>query len=305
MSTEAAPRTARPAPALTRWRRRGGLAAVMFAVPAVAVFAVFAWWPLVRSLIMSVQSTNFVTTTWVAFENFERVLTDPLLGQALLNSLYFAGLALVFGFPVPLLVATVIAEMRRTRQLATVLVFIPVILPSVVTILLWREFYDPSPNGVFNSILGALGAGPVPWLQQASTAMPSLVLMSTWAAFGQATIIILAALMSIPSELYEAAEIDGASLWQRFWHVTLPQLRMVLLVLLLLQIIGTLQVFAEPFLLTNGGPENRTISLLLLIYNYAFLYGDFGAASALSLLLALLLAVVSAVYLSLTRRWSR
>jgi multiple sugar transport system permease protein len=129
--------------------------------------------------------------------------------------------------------------------------------------------------------------------------------MATWAAFGQGTVIFVAALMSIQSELYEAAEIDGASLLRRFWHVTLPQLRTVVLVLLLLQIIGTLQVFAEPFLLTGGGPENKTVTVLLLIYNYAFVYGDFGAATALSLLVAVVLAAVSALYLFVTRKWSQ
>ncbi|MEV7631946.1 sugar ABC transporter permease [Microbacterium sp. NPDC089318] len=277
---------------------------LLFALPTIAVFAAFAWWPLLRALVMSLQRTNFIVTNWVGFDNFARVLTDPLLGQAVLNSIYFTVLAALLGFPIPLFAAVFIAEMRRTRNLATVLVFIPVILPPVVTILLWREFYDPGPTGLFNSILGAVGLGPVPWLQDGLTAMPSLVLMATWAAFGQGTIIFLAALMSIQTELYEAAEIDGASLVRRFWHITLPQLRTVILVLLLLQIIGTLQVFTEPFLLTNGGPENKTITVLLLIYNYAFVYGDFGAATALSLMLAIALALVSAVYLALTRKWS-
>lgn len=289
----------------TSWVRRGGPIVALFALPTIAVFAVFAWWPLLRGLVMSFQRTNFIVTSWVGFDNFDRVLSDPFLGQAALNTGYFTILAALFGFPVPLLAATFIAEMRRTRHLATVLVFIPVILPPVVTILLWREFYDPGPTGLFNSLLGGVGLGPVPWIQDSLTAMPSLVLMATWAAFGQGTIIFLAALMSIQTELYEAAEIDGASLMRRFWHITLPQLRTVILVLLLLQIIGTLQVFTEPFLLTNGGPENKTLTILLLIYNYAFVYGDFGAATALSLMLAIVLAIVSAAYLYLTRRWSR
>lgn len=294
-----------PGPARPRRSRRWRLDAWAFALPTILVFALFSWWPLVRGLALSFQRTNFLETSWVGLQNFTRVLTDPLLTQAITNTAYFALLAALFGFPIPLLAATLIAEMRRSRQLATVLVFIPVIMPPVVSILLWREFYDPGENGLFNAILAPLGIGPVAWLQDGLTAMPSLVVMATWAAFGQGTVIFVAALMSIHSELYEAAEIDGASLLRRFWHVTLPQLRTVILVLLLLQIIGTLQVFSEPFLLTGGGPENKTLTVLLLIYNYAFVYGDFGAATALSLLLALVLAAVSAVYLFVTRKWSQ
>ncbi|MBP2351626.1 multiple sugar transport system permease protein [Kribbella aluminosa] len=291
-----------PAPARPRRIR---VDALIFGLPTILVFALFSWWPLLRGLALSFQHTNFLQTTWVGLENFNRVLSDPLLGQAVTNTAYFALLAALFGFPVPLLAATLIAEMRHSRQLATVLVFIPVILPPVVGILLWREFYDPGKDGLFNSLLGVAGIGPVAWLQDSITAMPSLVLMATWSAFGQGTVIFVAALMSIRSELYEAAEIDGASLLRRFWHITLPQLRTVVLVLLLLQIIGTLQVFTEPFLLTGGGPENKTMTVLLLIYNYAFVYGDFGAATALSLLLAVVLAAVSAGYLFATRKWSR
>lgn len=134
--------------------------------------------------------------------------------------------------------------------------------------------------------------------------MPSLVLEATWAAAGSTVLIYLAALSSVPGELYEAAEIDGASIWRRVWHVTLPHLRGVLLIMLLLQIIGTFRIFTEPFVLTDGGPEDSTVTILLLIYRYAFIYGDYGTAAALGVLLAVALGVISAVYLRLTRKWS-
>jgi multiple sugar transport system permease protein len=137
--------------------------------------------------------------------------------------------------------------------------------------------------------------------------MPSLVLESTWANAGATVIIYLAALTGVNPELYEAASVDGATLWQKVWRVTLPQLRGVLLVTLILQIIGTAQVFLEPFLFTSGGPANATLTVLLLIYDYAFgnsLGGDYGMATALSLMLAGFLAVFSLVYLWATRSWS-
>jgi multiple sugar transport system permease protein len=149
--------------------------------------------------------------------------------------------------------------------------------------------------------------GPYPWLQSSSWAMPSLVLESTWANAGATVIIYLAALTGVSAELYEAAAVDGATLWQKVWHVTLPQLRGVLLVTMILQIIGTAQVFLEPFLFTSGGPANATLTVLLLIYNYAFgnsLGGDYGMATALSLMLAAVLAAFSLAYMRATRSWS-
>ncbi len=137
--------------------------------------------------------------------------------------------------------------------------------------------------------------------------MPSLVLESTWANAGGTIIIYLAALTGVNPELYEAASVDGAGLWKKIWHVTLPQMRTVLLVTMILQIIGTAQVFLEPYLFTSGGPDNATLTVLLLIYNYAFgnsLGASYGEAAALSLMLVAFLAVFSLIYLRATRAWS-
>ena len=310
MAVDAQPtirRQSRPIPArLWSWVRHGGISTFLFFVPLLFTFGYFAWWPILRSLALALQKTNLITEpTWVGLENFQRVLADPILGTAALNTLWFATLALVIGFPVPILLATLMAELRRTRQVASVLVYLPVIIPPVVAVLLWKQFYDPSPDGLFNAALGVVGLGPFPWLQDGATAMPSIVVQATWAGFGQSTIIYLAALMSIQSELYEAAEMDGARVFRRFWHVTLPQMRGIMLLMLLLQIIGTMQVFTEPFVMTGGGPENKTVTVLMLIYNYAFMQGDYGKATALSLLLAVVLSIVSAIYLRATRSWSK
>ncbi len=294
-----------PAAALLSWVRGGGVGTLVMFLPLLLTFGYFAWWPIAKSLILAFQRTDLITEpTWVGLSNFERVLADPLLWTALGNTAWFAVLALVIGFPLPILMAVVMAELRRSRQITSVLAYLPVIIPPVVSVLLWKQFYEPSGTGLFNSALTALGIEPVGWLQEPALAIPSIVIQSTWASAGTATIIYLAALMSIRTELYDAAEVDGASILQRTWHVTLPQLRGVILLMLLLQLIGTMQVFTEPFVMTGGGPENRTVTLLMLVYNYAFLSGDFGKATALSLLLAVGLGLLSAVYLRLTRKWS-
>jgi len=202
----------RAKPARPRRGRGGGMATLLFALPLILTFAVFSWWPILQSFVMSLQSTNLITSEWVGLDNFVTVLSDPILGRAVLNTLYFALLALVFGFPLPILLAVLVSEVRRGRGFYSALVYLPVVIPPVVAVLLWKFFYDASPTGVFNTILGWVGIAPQPWLQNAASAMPSLVLEATWAAAGGSVIIYLAALLSVPSELYDAAEVDGASL---------------------------------------------------------------------------------------------
>ena len=290
------------------WVRNGGLSAFLFLLPLLLVFGAFSWYPIVRTVIMSLQHTNLVQpATWAGLANFGTVIHDPLFPIAVKNTIEFALIALVFGYPIPLIAAVLMSEVRRRRGLYSVLAYLPVVIPPVVAVLLWKTFYDGGPTGVFNTILGWVGLGPYPWLQSQQTALPSLVLESTWANAGATVIIYLAALVGVNQELYEAASVDGASLWRKIWHVTLPQIRGVLLVTLILQIIGTAQVFLEPYLFTSGGPANSTLTVLLLIYNYAFgnsLGGDYGAATALSLMLAGFLAIFSLVYLRATRSWS-
>ncbi|GGN16689.1 sugar ABC transporter permease [Lentzea pudingi] len=269
---------------------------------ALVVFAIFSWWPIVRGVVLSFQQVNFVTSPdWVGWENFERLFADPLFGVAWRNTLYFTLLALVLGFGVPFLTAVVLNELRHAKGYFRLLVYLPVMLPPVVTALLWKWFYDPGP-GLFNSVLRGLNLPTLQWLDSASTSMISLVLVITWANMGSATLIYLAALQTIPGELYEAADLDGAGIVKKVWHVTIPQTKFVILMLLLLQVVATMQIFTEPFIMTGGGPEESTVTVLLLLYRYAFYYNDFGTASALSLILFAVLGVFSFLYLKITRK---
>ena len=313
--TEPAPLTRAPSAGRGRfrrtpltWARHGGLSTLLFLLPLLLVFGAFSWYPIVRLVLMAFQHTNLVQpATWVGFQNFSEVIHDPLFPIAVKNTAEFAGLALVFGYPVPLAVAVLISEVRKRRGLYSALAYLPVVVPPVVAVLLWKFFYDAGPSGVFNTMLHWVGIGPQPWIQSENTAMPSLVLESTWANAGGTVIIYLAALTGVNAELYEAASVDGAGLWKKIAHVTLPQMRTILLVTLILQIIGTAQVFLEPYLFTSGGPDNATITVLLLIYNYAFgnsLGASYGEAAALSLMLVAFLAVFSLIYLRATRSWS-
>ena len=170
----------------------------VLALPLLLTFTYFAWWPLFRAVILSAQHTNLIDgAEWVGFENFRRVLDDPLLWTAIKNTAWFAFLALVFGFPVPIVLALLMSESRRWRGLFSTLAYLPVVVPPVAAILLWNVFYDATPSGTFNTVLGWVGLGPYPWYQSTSWAMGSIVLLATWSAAGATVIIYLAALTGV------------------------------------------------------------------------------------------------------------
>lgn len=292
-----------PPAAADRRRRRltDQLRAYGFLLGGLVCFALFSWYPAIRAVVIAFQEyTPGADPEWVGTANFTRVLNDPEFGAAWRNTLTFTLLALLLGFAVPFVLALVLGELRHAKAFFRVVVYLPVMIPPVVSALLWKWFYDPG-AGLANEALRSLHLPTSNWTNGADTALISLVVVATWANMGGTVLIYLAALQSIPGELYEAAELDGANLLQRVRHVTVPQTRFVILMLMLLQIIATMQVFTEPFVITGGGPENATVTVLYLIYKYAFLYNDFGGACALSVMLLALLGVFSAGYLRLTR----
>ena len=277
------------------------LMAYGFLIAGIMCFALFSWYPLVRGVILSFQQVNFVTDpSWVGLDNFDALFADPLFWTAWRNTLEFTGIALVLGYLVPLGISVLLNELRHFKGFFRVAIYLPVMLPPIVVVLLWRYFYDPG-NGLFNALLRAVHLPESQWIQSPKTAMISLVLVSTWANMGGATLMYLAALQNIPGELYEAAELDGAGIWQRLRYVTIPQLRFIMLIMLLLQVIATMQVFIEPFQLT-GTTNPDTVTVMVLIYRYAFTVNhDFGLAAAMSVLLFIVLGAFSAIYLRLTR----
>jgi multiple sugar transport system permease protein len=282
-------------------RLRRNLTGHGFLIGAVLCFIVFSWYPMVREFVMAFQRTRRGTTTWVGFTNFERIVDDPVFWQAWRNTIYFTVLALILGFAVPFFVAILLNELRHAKAYLRILVYLPVMLPPVASVLLFKYFYDPG-YGLFNAILRTLHLPTSLWLNSAGTAMPSVVIAATWMNMGSATLIYLAALQSIPGDLYEAAELDGASLWRRVWHVTIPQTRLILSLMLLLQIIATMQEFTEVYLLTGGdGPQGSTTTVVYLMYQYAFSFNNLGSAAALGVIMLLVLIGFSALYARLNR----
>jgi multiple sugar transport system permease protein len=249
-----------------------------FLIGAIFCFALFYWYPMIRGVVMSFQHTRRGVTTWVGWDNYVRIVHEPSFWAAWRNTLYFTALG--------------------------ILVYLPVMLPPASSLFLFKYYaYDPSKAGLFNAILSALHLPTSQWMQSTTVAVPAMVLASTWMNMGSAVLIYLASLQTIPGELYEAAELDGAGIVRRIWSVTIPQTRLILALLAMLQIVATMQLFIEPLILANGaGTEDSATSVAYLIYQHGFFQNDLNGAAALGVIMLLVLAAFSAVYVRLTTK---
>lgn len=273
----------------------------LFMIGAIGCFALFSWYPMVREVIMSFQRTNFAgETTWVGLANYRHIIADPSFWAAWRATALFALLALVFGYIVPFATAIVLNELRHYRAYFRLLVYLPVMIPPAASAFLWKWFYTPDNSGLFNAVLHALHLPTSQWLQSPHIAMLCLVLFSTWSNMGATVLIYLASLQGIPGELYDAAEIDGAGIFRRIWHVTVPQTRLILSLMLMLQVVATMQVFLEPYILTGG--QEGTTTVVYLIYQYAFSFNNYGSGAALGIMLLIVLMGFAGAYMWLARR---
>ncbi|GAA2183572.1 sugar ABC transporter permease [Micromonospora lupini] len=283
---------------------RDNLTGHAFLIGAVLCFVVFSWYPMIRGIVMSFQRTRRGETTWVGWDNYSRLIADPSFWPAWKNTLYFTVLALVLGYAVPFFVAILLNEFRHAKGYLRVLVYLPVMLPPASALFLFKFYaYDPSEAGLFNAILKALHLPTSQWMQSPDMTMPAMVIASTWMNMGGAVLIYLASLQNIPGELYEAAELDGAGIWRRIRHVTIPQTRLILALLAMLQIVATMQLFIEPLILANGaGAEDSATSVAYLIYQHGFFQNDLNGAAALGVIMLVVLVGFSAVYVRLTAK---
>jgi multiple sugar transport system permease protein len=283
---------------------RDNLTGHAFLIGAVLCFAVFSWYPMIRGIVMSFQHTRRGVTTWVGWDNYARIIADPSFWNAWKNTFYFTILALVLGYAVPFFVAILLNEFRHAKGYLRIVVYLPVMLPPASALFLFKFYaYDPSEAGLFNAILRALHLPTSQWMQSTQMTMPAMVIASTWMNMGGAVLIYLAALQNIPGELYEAAELDGAGIWRRIRSVTIPQTRLILALLAMLQIVATMQLFIEPLILANGaGAEDSATSVAYLIYQHGFFQNDLNGAAALGVIMLVVLAGFSAVYVRLTSK---
>lgn len=261
---------------------------IVFIIPAIIIFGLFLWFPIVKGIIYSFYQIDFVNgNRFVGLENYRDIFHDGDVLTSVKNTLYYIFLGVILGFWVPCFFAIIISELRRFQGAARIVAYLPNVLPAVVLYGLWRWLYDPI--GPINAVLTKIGFHPIIFLSDEKWSMFSLVLMETWQQFGSAMLIYLAALLSVPKELYEAAEIDGASVWQRIIYITLPSIKNVLLLLFVLQLISTSQGYLSQLAILDGGPNNSTMTYVLLIVKYAFTQLNYGAASAMGVVMFLVL----------------
>jgi lactose/L-arabinose transport system permease protein len=286
---------------LARRTQRPG---VLFVLPAAVLLIVFFSYPLLSSLWQSFFASSGGVVTWVGLGQYARLLSDPLIAKSLLN----AGLILVIQVPLMIGLALGLAYLLnqawlRFRSGFRLLTFLPSITTLVAYAVVFRVLLATD-GGAVNQLLGAVGVAPVDWLNNEWAARAALIAAITWRWTGYNMVIILAGLQAIPAELYEAARIDGAGRWQLFTQVVVPQLRPVIIFTSITSTIGALQLFDENFILTQGGPNNATLTPVLYLYKVGFRQFDFGYASAIAWLLVALTAVIAIVQFRVMREKS-
>jgi multiple sugar transport system permease protein len=266
-----------------------------FILPYIIFFGMFIAYPLIFSFILVFHRWNIVTPMeWIALRNFTRLFQDPLFGKAIINTLIFLVIHIPLQIVVALFFALLLNSAIKFRGLFRSVYFFPVVVSGVVVTILWQQLYNYD-TGLFNNVLGAVGLPGIPWLVDPAFAMPSIAIMATWKNVGLYIVLFLVGLQTIPSYLYEAAEIDGASKKHQFLHITLPMLNPTIVVICILSIIGGFSLFIEPYIMTGGGPMNSTLSAMLYIYNQAFSFNHMGYAAALGFVFALIILFVVTV----------
>ncbi len=285
--------------------RRNGLVAWLFALPFVIIFSLFMLVPLVSSFAMSF--TDFtsrdvqdpLSVGFVGLGQYTALFEDAQFRRSMLNTAYFV----VVGIPLTMVVALGLAValnsgIRRFRTVFRTGFFTPVVTSIVAVAVVWRFILQA--DGLINTMLGWIGVDGPDWLNSTAWAMPSMILMAVWRNMGTLMIIFLAGLQTIPREMVEAAEVDGANAWQRFFNITLPALRPTLLLGAVLLSVGYLQFFEEPFVMTSGGPLDSTLSVSYFTYN-EFGFGQYGQASAASYVLFVAIVLLSLVQFRVLR----
>jgi multiple sugar transport system permease protein len=284
-----------------------GAAAWILAGPALLVIAVFFAVPVVAGLALSLTDFDLYaladpsTLRFIGLRNYTRLLQTPLFWQALTNTLYFV----VVGVPVSIalsLCTALLLDSRFARWQAffRTSLFSPVVTTAVAVAVIWRYLLHTR-YGLVNQGLAVFGIGPIDWLGDPHWSMPSIIAFAAWKNFGYNMIILLAALQAVPRDLYEAARMDGAGALRRFTDVTMPLLVPILVLVGILTTSGYFQLFAEPYVMTQGGPLRSTFSMLYLMYEEGFRWWNLGNASAVAFLLFLVIFCVSALMLRFDR----
>jgi len=283
-------------------------AALFFLAPALIAIGVFFFIPVIAAFLMSFTDFDIYSlSSWqyarfIGLKNYVQLVEDPLFWKALKNTLYF----LLVGGPLSIAVSLGAAlllqsKLVKFKSFFRLIYFAPVVTTLVAVAVVWRFIYHPR-FGLLNYLLSLVGISPVDWLGDPQWAMPAIILMAVWKNFGYNMIIFIAGLQNIPQELYEAASIDGASTLQQFRSITLPMLAPTTLFISIITMIGYFQLFAEPYVMTQGGPLNSTLSIVLLMYQQGFRWWNMGYSAALAFVLFAFIFAASLLQTRLQRR---
>jgi multiple sugar transport system permease protein len=291
-----------PKTARLMWRERSAYA---FLAPGLILFSLFTVFALGFAFYLTFREWNILEPEkpFVGLQNYRDMIGDEDFRQSVINTFYFTGASVPIGMAIGLGVALLLNQPLRGRTVLRTLFFLPVVTPFVVAAIVWKWLYNGDFGPINYYLLKAhLISGPLLWLSDRDLAMPAVVLMSVWTSVGFSMVVYLAALQGVPAELYESARIDGAGAWARFRYVTLPMLAPSTLFLMVIGIIGSFQVFTQIYIMTSGGPVNRTSTMVYYIYESAFKFYEMGYASTLAYALFVLLLVFTVIQLRLYRR---
>jgi multiple sugar transport system permease protein len=271
-------------------------------LPWIIGFLVFQLGPILFVSALSFTRYNVISgMTWIGIENFQTMVRDPLVAKTLMNTLYYTIVSVPLGLAFAFFLAVLLNQKIHGVVIFRTIFFLPAVVSGIAVTLLWGWIFNPK-FGLINNMLAWFGIQGPTWLQSETWAMPAVIIMSLWGV-GWMMLIYLAGLQDIPTELYEAAEIDGASGRQRMMHITIPMISPVTFFLLITSIIGSMQVFVPTYVLTRGGPNNATMTISLLTYFSAFLWDKMGFASALALLLFIFIMAITIFQFGLAKRW--
>ena len=279
----------------------------LFVAPAMLAIAVFFVVPVAAALAMSFTDFDIYALAdlrnlrFVGLDNYARLLQTALFWQALSNTFFFVLVGVPLSIAVSLAAALLLnSPLARFKGFYRTALFAPVVTTLVAVAVVWRYLLHTR-YGLFNHALASIGIEPIDWLGDPLWAMPAIVLLSVWKNFGYNMIILLAALQAIPKDLYEAASLEGATAWQQLRHVTLPALAPMLLMVSILTMAGHFQLFAEPYVMTQGGPAQRTVTVLYFMYEEGFKWWSLGSASAVAFVLFLIMFALTLLQLRVAR----
>jgi multiple sugar transport system permease protein len=263
--------------------------------PYIVHFLIFIAFPVFFSFFLMFNKWNIISPMeFVGFYNFYRLVHDKLFFISIFNTIIFLLIHIPLQIAVALFFAELLNQKIKLKGFFRAAFFLPVVVSGVVVTMLWEQLYGYD-TGLLNRLLVSIGLGKVGWLISPQLAMPSIALMATWKNVGLYIILFLVGLQSVPAHYYEAAEIDGANQWQKFWYITFPSINPTIFMVVILSTIGGFSLFIEPYILTGGGPLNSTISAVLYIYKQGFFYYHMGYAATLGFFFAFLILIVVAI----------